>query len=176
MNIRPARETDFEPIAELINLFIRGTAIHFGYQPLPADEHLVLWREQRRRYPWLVAEVDGRFAGYAKAGPWRTRDAYAWTAETTVYVHPDHHRRGVGRALYTELLSRLRDAGFHTAIGGITLPNDASVRLHESMGFRPAGVFREVGWKFEAWHDVGFWQLPLMPGGEPAKPLRDAGS
>ncbi len=114
------------------------------------------------RFPWLAAEQGGDFAGYAKSGTWRARDAYARTAEVTVYVEPACHRMGVGRALYTALLALLKARGFHTAIGGITLPNPGSVGLHEAMGFRHVGTFREVGRKFAAWHDVGFWQLMLV--------------
>jgi phosphinothricin acetyltransferase len=92
---------------------------------------------------------------------WREREAYAGTVETGVYVDPSFHRRGVGRALYAELFTRLRAAGFHTVIAGIALPNDASVRMHEASGFAHVGTCREVGRKFGQWWDVGFWQAPL---------------
>lgn len=172
MLVRPPVDADFPAVAEITNHAIRTTAVHFAYEPIPTAELVELWEQGRDRYPWLVAEIDGRVAGYAKAGPWRTRDAYAWTAETTVYIHPDHHRRGIGRALYARLLEILRSQGFHMAIGGITLPNEASVGLHEAMGFRHVGTHRQVGWKFERWHDVGFWQLPLRPLDAPPEPLR----
>ncbi|HTI35288.1 MAG TPA: GNAT family N-acetyltransferase, partial [Miltoncostaea sp.] len=87
--------------------------------------------------------------------------AYRWAAETAVYVDPGHHRRGVGRRLYAALLAQLREQGVRTACAGITLPNPGSVALHESMGFAPVGVFRRVGWKHGAWHDVGWWQIDL---------------
>ena len=119
------------------------------------------WLEGREKHPWLAAELDGEFAGYAKAGVWRARDAYAKTAEVTVYVDERFHRRGVGRSLYAELFARLESLGFHTAVAGITLPNEGSVRLHEAMGFAYVGTFREVGRKFDAWHDTGWWQLML---------------
>jgi phosphinothricin acetyltransferase len=119
-----------------------------------------------------VVDGDGRIAGYAYAGPFRARPAYQWTAEATVYVDPGFRRRGVGRALYTALLDALRAMGYRSAVGVVTLPNPASVALHEELGFRPAGVVRAAGFKLGAWHDVGFWQAELK-GPEPpeAPPL-----
>jgi phosphinothricin acetyltransferase len=101
--------------------------------------------------------------GYAKAGEWRARAAYRWTTETGVYLSPDACGRGVGNALYGRLLAVLRAQGFHAAIGGIALPNPASVRLHERLGFTAIGTFPRAGRKFDRWHDVGFWHLPLQP-------------
>ncbi len=175
MLIRPFEHRDISPACRLTNHFIAHTAIHFGAKllsdadfaatwpgaaaaTLPAHSPAPVWQPN---FPWLTAELDGDFAGYAKSGTWRARDAYARTAEVTVYVEPALHRNGIGRALYSELLARLKHAGFHTAIGGITLPNDKSVALHESFGFVHVGTCREVGRKFDRWHDVGFWQLML---------------
>lgn len=168
MLIRPARDDDFPAIAALTSAYIASTSIHFGYQPVSAAELRDAWVKSRDLYPFLVAEDPAahpssppRFAGYAKAGRWRERDAYAWTAELGVYVAPDRHRRGVGRALYLALIDACRQRGFHTLVGGITLPNEPSIRLHEACGFTHAGTFRQVGWKFDAWHDVAFYQLVL---------------
>lgn len=157
---------DFEPgdvaaACALTNRFIEHTAVHFGVHPHSAQEFETMWLSGRATHPWLAAVADQTFAGYAKAGTWRTREAYALTAEVTVYIEPAFQRRGVGRALYGALLRRLREAGFHTAVGGVTLPNEGSVRLHESMGFRHVGTFRQVGRKFDAWHDTGWWQIML---------------
>ncbi len=162
----PALVRDFEardvpPANALTNHFIVHTTTHFGAAPAADEDFEALWEKGRGRFPWLAAEVDGRFAGYAKAGVWRERDAYARTAEVGLYVADGLRGRGVGKGLYAELLGRLRAGGFHTVVAGVTLPNEASVRLHEAMGFTPVGVFREVGWKFGAWRDVGFWQLHL---------------
>lgn len=165
MLIRDFGPGDVGPACALTNHFITNTAVHFGRTPHEHAEFEAMWLAGRVSYPWLAAEVDGRFAGYAKAGQWRAREAYALTAEVTVYIEPDFHRRGVGRALYGALLDRLRRAGFHTAVGGVTLPNEGSVRLHEAMGFRYVGTFREVGRKFDQWHDTGWWQL-ILEGGE----------
>jgi phosphinothricin acetyltransferase len=111
-----------------------------------------------------VAVVDDRVVGVAYAGPWNERAAYRWTVESTVYVEESAHRRGVGDALYTELLDRLRRQGFHSAVAVIALPNDPSVRLHERHGFAQVGELREAGFKHGAWHDVGFWQCLLDSG------------
>jgi phosphinothricin acetyltransferase len=161
MVIRDFLDRDVAPAATLTNHYIQNTAVHFGYQPYTQDEFRGIWSEGRKTYPWLAAEIDGRFAGYAKGSRWRERDAYAKTIEFGLYVELDFHRRGVGKALYTQLIARSRQAGFHVAVGGITMPNDASVRLHESMGFTKVGVFRQVGRKFDQWHDTGWWQLVL---------------
>jgi phosphinothricin acetyltransferase len=110
---------------------------------------------------WLVAELDGRVAGYAYASPHRTRAAYASSCDVAVYVDPAYARRGIGRALYGVLLPLLARKGNHAAFAGIALPNDASVALHEVMGFTPVGIYREVGWKMGAWRDVGWWQRVL---------------
>lgn len=114
---------------------------------------------------WLVLadEAEGGVLGYAYASRHRERLAYQWSVDVTVYVRADQQRRGVGRALYWVLLQLLREQGFYAAHAGITLPNSASVGLHESLGFRPVGVFPGVGFKDGAWHDVGWWQLELRP-------------
>ncbi len=172
MLLRAAEPRDFHPIADLNNLFIATSAIHFSYDPVTPDELEAAWRATRERYPWIVAEIDGRFAGYAKAGTWRDRAAYAWTPESGIYVEDWARRRGVGRALYLRLFDVLRDQGYHSLIGGITLPNEPSVRLHESVGFTQVSLIPRAGWKFNAWHDVGFWQRNLAEPGAPATPIR----
>jgi len=188
MIIRPAQHGDFTAIAAITNHYIETTAIHFSESPVSADELRDAWLETRDRHPFLVAEIaadatsriaDGapaeppprRLIGYAKAGPWRTRSAYRFTAESGIYVSHDAHRRGVGTTLYAALIDACRRAGFHTLVGGVTMPNDASVRLHERLGFIKVGVFSEVGFKFGRWHGVGFWQLTLCPSGERSAPL-----
>jgi phosphinothricin acetyltransferase len=115
------------------------------------------------RYPWLVAERDGAIAGFAYGTQHRARQAYRWTAEVTVYVDPRRQRRGIGKQLYQALLPLLARQRMQVAVAGITLPNDGSVALHESVGFRPVGVFRDFGYKHGAWHDVGWWQARLAP-------------
>jgi L-amino acid N-acyltransferase YncA len=129
-------------------------------------------------HPWLVGEEGGRVIGFAYACPHRERAAYRWAADVTVYVDSDYHRRGIGRTLYQRLFELLVRQGLQVVCAGITLPNTASVGLHESLGFRPVGVYRRIGWKFGAWHDVGWWQLELLPAdgstppAEPGPPAR----
>lgn len=127
-----------------------------------------------RTHAWLVCEREGEVAGYAYAGHHHDRAAYRWAADTTVYVHPDHQRAGVGRELYTPLLALLRAQGLHVACAAISLPNAASVALHERFGFRPVGVYRAVGFKADAWWDVGWWQLELG-GSRPQRPSEPLG-
>jgi phosphinothricin acetyltransferase len=118
-------------------------------------------RDVTAGFPWLVACEDGVVKGYAYAALWRPRSAYRYSVETTVYVDRECMGKGIGTRLYTELLRRLPPLGVHSAMGVIALPNDASVALHEKLGFRKAGHFREVGLKFGRWIDVGCWQLIL---------------
>jgi phosphinothricin acetyltransferase len=113
-------------------------------------------------HPWLVAELDGEVAGYAYAAPHRTRAAYRWATDVTVYVDLGHQRRGLGRRLYLRLFEILREQGLRVACAGVTLPNAASVGLHEALGFVPVGIYRGIAWKFGAWWDVGWWQLELL--------------
>jgi phosphinothricin acetyltransferase len=115
------------------------------------------------RHPWLVCEVDGQIAGYAYATAHRLRLAYQWSVDTSVYLSPEWHRRGIGRRLYATLLWLLTAQGYCNAYAGITLPNAASVGLHEAVGFLPLTVYSRVGYKLGAWHDVGWWQRPLAP-------------
>jgi L-amino acid N-acyltransferase YncA len=122
-------------------------------------------------HPWLVAEdVSRRVLGYAYASQHRERAAYRWACDVAVYVASGAQRQGVGRALYAALFERLRAQRFHVACAGITLPNDASVALHQALGFEPVGVYRAIGFKAGAWRDVGWWQLRLQPGDDEASP------
>ncbi len=129
-------------------------------------------------HPWLVAESDGGLAGFAYASRHRERASYRWAADVSVYVDPLHHRQGVASALYRELLQRLRGQGIYVACAGITVPNQASVALHESLGFTMVGVYPRIGYKHGAWRDVGWWQLGLAaqrdePPPEPGPPVRE---
>lgn len=165
MHIRDAIADDARAIADIYNPFIADTTISF-------EEQLVTHAEMARRIadvreaglPWLVIELDGAVLGYAYATKWRVRHAYRFSVESTVYLAPRAAGQGVGTLLYTALLERLRDAGCHLVIGGIALPNAASVALHEKLGFEKVAHFREVGFKFDRWLDVGYWQKTLEPG------------
>ena len=161
MIIRDAASSDAESILAIYAPFVRGSAISFEAIPPGTNEMAKRINHSTWRWPWLVAEVEGSLAGYAYARPFRGRSAYHFTAESTVYVSPDHQRQGVGKCLMQHLLNRLYSAGHHRAVVGIALPNEGSVALHERLGFEPAGVFPSVGRKFQSWHDVGFWSLEL---------------
>jgi L-amino acid N-acyltransferase YncA len=124
-------------------------------------------------HPWLVAELDGDVIGYAYGSRHHERSSYRWGANVAVYIAATHHRRGIGRALYGTLLPLLVRQGLYVACAGITLPNQASVALHESLGFAPVGIYRRIGFKFGQWRDVGWWQTQLhepVEGETPAEP------
>jgi phosphinothricin acetyltransferase len=172
MRVRAAREEDAAAIAEIYRPFVAESYVSFETEPPDAAEIARRMIGAGDLYPWLVAEDDGgRLVGYAYASPFRPRAAYRFTVESTVYVREAAHGRGVGAALYAPLLETLERQGFTQAIGAISLPNDASVRLHERMGFRHAGTYGEVGYKLGRWHDVGLWQRALAPvSGRPEEP------
>jgi L-amino acid N-acyltransferase YncA len=159
--IRLATERDTEQIAAIYAPNVTDTIISFESEPPSADEMRRRIEGTLERYPWLVCERQGRVLGYAYAGAHGSRAAYRWSVDVSVYVHEEVHRRGVGRALYGSLFAALDLQGFYNAYAGATLPNPASVGLHESVGFRPVGVYRGVGYKLGAWHDVVWWHLPL---------------
>jgi phosphinothricin acetyltransferase len=160
--IRLARPDDFAALAAITNHYIRTTAIHFGVDDVTADELRDTWHQHVDLYPWLCATDGDEVVGYAKAGVFRARAAYRWITETGIYLRPERCRRGLGTVLYGALLEVLRVQGFHAAIGGIALPNAASVALHERLGFVAVGVVPRAGRKFDRWHDVGFWHLGLQ--------------
>lgn len=159
--IRLAEESDAEGMLSIYAPIVRETPISFETSVPSTHEFRERIRTIRPRFPWLVCDVEGQIAGYAYASTFRTRAAYQWTVETTVYVHPSHRRRGVGKGLYTTLLEVLRWQGFFQAVAVITLPNPPSVAFHESFGFRCAGVLRAAGYKHHHWHDVGYWTFSL---------------
>jgi L-amino acid N-acyltransferase YncA len=172
--IRPVREQDAPAIAAIYAPFVRDTAITFESEVPDAAEIGTRIRALNGIYPWFVA-VDGedRPNGYAYATAFRTRHAYRFTVETTVYVDPAAQGRGVGRMLYDRLIGTLTRQGFAQAIGVIAGQNAASVRLHEAAGFALNGVYRNVGYKLGQWHDVGLWQRALADvGTEPQEPVR----
>ncbi len=161
VSTRTVRADDAGPLLAIYTPIVTDTAISFELEPPTEPEFADRIARISGSDPWLVAEVDGRVAGYAYATAFRARAAYGATRESTVYVDPGHQGRGVARALMTALLDRLEADGVHLVVAGIVLPNEPSVALHERLGFRPVGVFTDVGRKFGRWHDVGFWQRRL---------------
>jgi phosphinothricin acetyltransferase len=159
--IRPATTADAAAICATYNPYVRDTVITFEQAPVTDVEMAQRIREYTTNYPWLVSTVDGRVVAYAYASRWRTRAAYDYALESTVYVDRAHHGRGIAKPLYLELLRQLKTRGIHAVVGCIALPNAASVALHEKCGFVKVAHFPEVGRKFERWVDVGFWQATL---------------
>jgi phosphinothricin acetyltransferase len=176
MKPRAATPDDAAAIADLYAPFVTASAVSFETEPPGAEAMRARIEAGGGLYPWLLGEAqDGTLLGYAYAARFRDRPAYRFTVETSVYLRADAAGRGLGRRLYAPLLAILEAQGFTQAIAAITLPNEASVRLHERLGFERAGTYRQVGWKFGAWHDVGLWQRALATAGtppeEPHKPL-----
>ena len=162
MRIRPAEPGDASAIAAIYNHYIAETVITFEELPVPAAEIARRIEDVRAAaLPWLVAEQAGRILGYAYATKWRDRSAYRFSAEVTVYLDPSDVGRGIGSKLYAELFPRLKARGVHAALGGIALPNEASIALHEKFGMRKVAHLQEVGFKFDRWIDVGYWQCTL---------------
>lgn len=159
--IRLATDNDAEQIQAIYSPVVSDTAISFELEPPSVPEMRQRIMKTLARLPWLVCEQDGEIRGYAYASLHRTRAAYQWSIDVSVYVHENARRTGVGRAVYGSLCKLLAMQGFYNAYAGITLPNPASVGFHESMGFQPVGVYRAVGYKLGKWHDVGWWQLVL---------------
>ncbi len=161
--IRMATAADADAVAAIYAPFCTSSAVSFETEAPTAAVMAERIRRITAQYPWLVIEDDGAVCGYAYASRHRERAAYQWSAEVTVYVAGSHHRSGVGRSLYARLFELLVKQGYFKAFAGITLPNPGSVRLHETMGFLPIGVFQGIGYKLGAWHDVAWYQKQLQP-------------
>ena len=159
--LRAATTDDAEAIARIYNHYVRETIITFETEPVGVAEMARRIGSVGAKYDWLVADADGELAGYAYYGQFRTRAAYDHTVESTVYVAHDGMGKGVGKALYTELLRAARRRGYREVIGVIALPNPASLALHAAMGFVEVGLLKRVGFKFGEYIDVGLWQVSL---------------
>ena len=165
--VRPADPSDAAGCLEIYAPLVRETPVSFEVE-VPTEEVFARRIEETMRdYPWLVGESGGALAAYAYACRHRKRPAYKWSVEVSAYVADGCRRRGVGRALYSELLDTLKRQGYANAYAGIALPNAVSVTFHESMGFEPVGVYKKVGFKLGRWHDVGWWSLRLTEGTAP---------
>lgn len=160
--VRPAKLSDSTAIAAIYNHYIEHTVITFEEELVGAGEMARRMDEARSAMlPWVVAEERGELLGYAYAHAWKTRTAYRFSVEITVYVARDYIGRGIGSLLYSQLFPILQTRGIHAVIGGIALPNAASVALHEKFGLKRVAQFHEVGFKFNRWVDVGYWQRTL---------------
>jgi phosphinothricin acetyltransferase len=161
MVIRDVIPEDAEGIVEIYNDYILKTVVTFDEVPLRASQMQQLIVDTMSSYPWLVCYENNEMVGYSYVRQWKSRLAYQFSVESTVYIKDGFYGQGYGLALYTQLLERLRNGPYHVVIAGITLPNDASVMLHEKLGFKKIGQFNQVGRKFDNWLDVGYWQLIL---------------
>lgn len=174
--IRLATENDSAGILKVFTPIVECTAISFATEVPTVEEYRLKIRETLREFPWLVQEDKGEILGYAYASKHRTLGAYRWSVELSLYVAESSRRRGVGRSLYGALIPLLKRQGYYNAYAGITLPNVASVALHEHFGFRPFCVFRSIGYKLGKWHDVGWWELSIQrkypP--HPSEPMRSS--
>jgi phosphinothricin acetyltransferase len=158
--IRDAAAGDADAIAAIYNHYVAESIVTFETEPVAPDDIAGRLAETAALdLPWLVAETGDRAVGFAYASKWKGRCAYRYAVESTIYLDTAETGKGLGAPLYAALLQRIRDASMHTAIAGIALPNEASVRLHERLGFRKIGHFEAVGYKFDRWIDVGYWQL-----------------
>jgi len=164
--IRPATEADAAACAAIYAPYVTDTAITFEIDP-PDPAEMAKRIAAAATHAWLVLEDSGVVVGYAYGRPFHPRAAYRWACEVSVYLELNRRRTGGGRALYEALLARLAERGYRRAMGGITLPNEASTGLHQAMGFAPAGAYREVGWKNGAWHDVAWVQKTILVGEDP---------
>jgi L-amino acid N-acyltransferase YncA len=168
--IRSVDVSDARAVQEIYAPFVTDSATSFEAVAPDRAEIERRIKAGRDQYPWLVFEREPEVLGYAYGSTHRTRHAYQWSVEVSVYVHPRAHRCGVGRALYTALFDVLRRQGYMNAYAGITLPNPGSVGLHESLGFLPIGVFERVGFKLDSWQDVAWLHLRLS---DDRRPLHD---
>lgn len=159
--IRPAKPEDAKAVVSIYNHYILHSHATFEIDPVLEKEMAQRIKKVQEEFslPWLVMEDQSQVIGYAYATQWKARVAYSKTTETSIYLHKDQGGKGHGFPLYSELINQLKTLGYHAIIGGMSLPNDASRALHEKLGFKKIGAFKEVGYKFDRWIDVGYWEL-----------------
>lgn len=157
--IRVCLPSDAVEVCRIYNHYVLHSIITFEAVPVTAEEMARRIDEVSAKQPWLVWEQDGEIAGYAYATSWKPRFAYRYSVESSVYLAPDKTGQGIGFQLYSELIRLLKLNNVHNIIGGIALPNESSVKVHERCGFKKIGHFSEVGFKFDKWIDVGYWEL-----------------
>ena len=159
--IRTCQPADALQLCEIYNYYVQHTVITFEEVPVAEREMTQRISYVTAHLPWLVYERNGSIVGYTYAAPWKERSAYRFSVESAVYVSHTSARQGIGAQLYQALITDLRRRNVHCAVGGIALPNPASIALHEKLGFSKIGQFKEIGWKFDRWVDVGYWELLL---------------
>ena len=172
VELRLASPDDSSQILDIYGPIIENTSISFKYQVPSGSAFRDRIQNILKTHPWLVCVYQGQVVGYAYAGPHRSREAYRWSTETSVYIAEGFQQKGIASSLYRALLEGLQIQGYYTALAGITLPNRASVSFHQSYGFTPVGTYHQVGFKFGQWHSVGWWEYQLKSDDtEPVPPL-----
>jgi len=172
VNIRMAGTNDAKAILDIYRSSITDTAVTFEEVVPSLDEFRERIDGILEESPYLVCEIDGEITGYAYASTYRSRASYRWNREVTVYVKPEFQGKNIGTALYAALIPILKEQNYTNLLAVVTLPNEGSVRLHERLGFKACGVFNQVGYKMNRWHQVGWWELFLANPGEcPAEPI-----
>lgn len=161
MQIRAIIPDDIATVAEIYNYYVQHTTVTFEEEDVSVAEMTRRVNLVTARYPWYVGEDDGQLVGYAYANVFKERSAYRFTVETTIYLNHTLIGKGYGTTLYQHLLTALKEQGIKNAIGVIAIPNPTSIHLHEKLGFQQVGHLKSVGWKFEQWLDVGYWQCIL---------------
>lgn len=159
MNIRKVESSDAAQIADIYDYYIANTHHTFETEPLTAEEMRERIAETSEEYPYLVAEVEGVIQGYVYATQFKLRQAYKHTVEASIYVRNQAKQKGIGSELYERFLEELQETDVHAIMAGISLPNEASVRFHEKLGYQKVAHFKEVGYKLGRWVDVGFWEM-----------------
>ena len=159
--IRTAKLEDASRLCSIYNHYVENSIVTFEEEAVTTQDMQDRIGLASEKYPWLVYDLGAALAGYAHASPWKSRCSYRFSVETTIYLTPNQQGRGIGSDLYRRLITELRKTSCHSLIAGIALPNDTSIAFHEKLGFEKIGHFKEVGWKFEKWIDVGYWELLL---------------
>ena len=157
--VRKVNIKDSKDICKIYNYYVENTIVTFEEVPVDPGEIARRIEAVSREFPWFVCEEDSKIVGYAYASRWKMRAAYRFAVESTVYVDPDFYKRKIGFRVYERLIQELKIMSFHSVMGGIALPNNASITLHEKLGFAKVAHFKEVGQKFGKWIDVGYWEL-----------------
>lgn len=171
IKIRLATQDDSGSILHIYAPYIENTAITFEYNVPTLTEFKERMANIQRMYPWLVCEINGHIAGYAYASRFKERESYKWSVDFSVYIDPEYHRRNIGKALYSALFELLKLQGFYNATAAVTMNNVKSESLHESFGFKTAGIYHNVGYKLGSWHDVKFYELKIREhDNSPAEP------
>tara|TARA_Y100000996_G_C22375281_1_gene582785 strand:+ start:321 stop:800 length:480 start_codon:yes stop_codon:yes gene_type:complete len=158
--VREAKASDAKEIASIYNYYVLNSTITF--EEIKVDDKIILERiNTNLKYKWWVFEQDGIIFGYAYSKKWKSRSAYRYTVESSIYIIPEHQQKGIGTTLYIQLIEALKKEGFRSVLAGISLPNDKSISFHEKFGFKKVGQLESVGFKFKRWIDVGYWELKI---------------